>query len=225
MCKLFWDERSSTYNQDFASSNVRYMAFDWIIDQIPHEPHQNIIDVGCGTGLLAHRIKNIDKRYKITLVDQSIGMLNESRTLLSKFSNIKFIKANFENLSEIASNSIDIYITSFALHHIQDDLKKKALDEAYRVLSSTGTILIVDEIICDASIEACPEKLFLIMLSIFYPNESVLKMRKRFRSFKEYPTSLEKMGSLLNNSGFETDFIIINPIVAFIKGKKKSYVN
>ena len=108
-----------------------------LIEIINLQKNEYIIDVGSGTGDLAKLI--LDKKIKSNLycVDLNYNMLKEAKKKISfkKNNNIKFIKANAENIP-FENNFFDKYLISFCLRNITSiDL---ALKEAIRVLKPGG---------------------------------------------------------------------------------------
>jgi arsenite methyltransferase len=111
---------------------------------------EQILDVGCGNGLLA-----IAAAKKLQY-GKAVGIDNWDQTLEYKYSEQNFIKnAAIEHVLErieavtgdaqklpFDDNSFDIVMTSLMMHHVPD--KQKAIAEMLRVLKPSGTLLIAD---------------------------------------------------------------------------------
>lgn len=97
-----------------------------------------LLDVGAGTGNLASML--LEEGYNIVAVDQSRQMLQQAK---SKLPNLKVCLGNFLKLP-FESGRFDAVVTSYALHHLNEDEKILALEEMRRVLKSDGKIYIAD---------------------------------------------------------------------------------
>lgn len=97
-----------------------------------------ILDIGVGTGNLSK--KYLNNGYNIIGIDQSRQMMNVAK---QKFPNLKvrlgeFLKIPFGN------SEFDIIVSTYALHHLNDDEKELAVKEMIRVLKDNGKIVIGD---------------------------------------------------------------------------------
>jgi putative AdoMet-dependent methyltransferase len=97
-----------------------------------------LLDVGAGTGNLAEIL--MESGYSVVAVDQSRQMLQQAKT---KLPNLKVCLGNFLKLP-FESGRFDGVVTSYALHHLNEDEKILALEEMRRVLKSDGKIYIAD---------------------------------------------------------------------------------
>lgn len=95
---------------------------DALVSAIPYQPSQTIrvIDLGCGTGSIARRIKDIYPQAQITCVDIAEKMLQIAKTKLGE--DARYQLANFENYEFDAT--YDIAVSSLALHHLVSDKDK-----------------------------------------------------------------------------------------------------
>ncbi|TIA90433.1 hypothetical protein E3P99_01574 [Wallemia hederae] len=111
------------------------------------------IDMAGGTGDIAHRIldhaKDVhaDRSVKVTVMDVNADMLSEGekRARKSFYFNtdqIDFKLANAESLSDVESNSVDLYTMAFGIRnctHID-----RVIAEAYRVLKPGGVFAVLE---------------------------------------------------------------------------------
>lgn len=79
--------------------------------------NKEILDYGCGTGLLAFSIS--DEAKLVTGMDNSAGMVEVFNQKAQEFGfyNIKAVQHNIDN-EELPQNAFDIIVTSMTLHHI-----------------------------------------------------------------------------------------------------------
>lgn len=82
-----------------------------------------ILDIGCGTGTLAKKLKENFPLAQITCLDFSNNMINIAKDKLFQYQDdIKFLIGNFNGLE--LKNKYDVVVSCFALHHIPNDKEK-----------------------------------------------------------------------------------------------------
>ena len=105
---------------------------------------KRILDVGCGTGSLSILIKQMAPAADIVGLDGDSQILEIARSKAK----IDGLKIHFEQ--GLSSNlpypdaSFDMVLTSFMLHHLDGDDKRKTAEELYRVLRPGGGLFGVD---------------------------------------------------------------------------------
>lgn len=106
-----------------------------------------ILDIGCGTGTFAKIIKENFPYAKITCLDFAQNMIEVAKEKLDNFqSDIDFLVGDFNDLN--IKCEYDVIVSSFALHHIQTDDKKKELyKNIYEALRNYGVFFTADLIL------------------------------------------------------------------------------
>lgn len=113
-----FDAMAQSFDTDYRIQRARVVG-DAISKLIAIEPQHNVLEFGCGTGLVTMTL--IDKIGKITLVDTSEGMLEQLRKKMMKAcSNIRISIHNDIFSDEIRPDSFDLIYTSMVLHHVND---------------------------------------------------------------------------------------------------------
>lgn len=109
----------------------------WVFDLILQNNHTEIMELGCGTGLLwQNNADRIPKLLDLTLTDLSKGMLDAAKTTLKDIQiSIAFNNVNIEQIP-YDDNFFDCVIANHILYHVEN--RKKALQEISRVLESNG---------------------------------------------------------------------------------------
>jgi len=121
-----------------------YRKYDELLDSVYFKAAEaigqadSILDIGVGTGNLSKKF--LERGYCVTGVDQSREMMNVAK---KKFPELKlrlgeFLKLPFDN------GSFDRIISTYALHHLNDQEKRLAIKEMMRVLKENGRIVIGD---------------------------------------------------------------------------------
>jgi len=122
----------------FAGYNkIISMICDAIIDNSPVK----VLDVGVGTGRLSLELYKAGN--EITGIDFSREMLDKAK---ARMSNAKLYQCNFvEGLPpEVIDESYDYIISTYALHHLTDELKVKLIRILLSHLNEDGIIYIGD---------------------------------------------------------------------------------
>ncbi|MBN1649876.1 MAG: methyltransferase domain-containing protein [Bacteroidales bacterium] len=142
----FYNLISSNYTEMLARLVPRYREMLWmILTYIPKDLHPNrIVDLGCGTGNLSKGILNQYPQAEVLAVDLSASILDEASKRLSNYTTISYINQDFNHL-DFEENSIDLVVSSIALHHLTDLQKEKLLKKIYRWLSPKGVLIFGDQ--------------------------------------------------------------------------------
>jgi ubiquinone/menaquinone biosynthesis C-methylase UbiE/biotin operon repressor len=104
-------------------------------------PRQRYVDLGVGDGQLTLMLAGAAR--EVTAVDLSTKMLSalKRRAGDAGLTNIKYLEADIADLP-IPEGQQDIAVMSQALHHVPTP--SRALEEAYRILTRGGRILVID---------------------------------------------------------------------------------
>ena len=116
-----------------------------LIDVIPFPIDRKIsvMDLGCGTGTLALKLKQNYPNASITCIDVAEDMINIAKEKLKTFSNVKFQVADLHDYE--FNQNFDVIISSLALHHLHgDDQKKKFFQKIFTHLNPRGYFVNAD---------------------------------------------------------------------------------
>jgi demethylmenaquinone methyltransferase/2-methoxy-6-polyprenyl-1,4-benzoquinol methylase len=110
----------------------------WVQQRHGLKPGHHVLDVACGTGLVAvEAAKILGTAENITCLDPSAGMLAVARTKLPA----KFVQGRAEALP-FPDNSFDFLTMGYALRHVTD--LETTFREYRRVLKPGGRVLILE---------------------------------------------------------------------------------
>ena len=99
---------------------------------------QRLLDVGCGTGLIAvEALKILGTAENITCLDPSAGMLSVARHKL----NARFVQGGAEDIP-LPDESFDFLTMGYALRHVAS--LDQAFQEYHRVLARGGKVLLLE---------------------------------------------------------------------------------
>jgi len=112
-----------------------------IIDAGIINADMNVLDFGCGTGLLTLQIQPLV--HSITGVDNSAGMLEvlQKKIESQNLNHVMIQNLNIEQGDEI-KGSYDLIVSSMTLHHIRE--VKPLLDQFCKILVPQGYLCIAD---------------------------------------------------------------------------------
>jgi len=127
---------------DIMSFGIHRLWKEKFIDWMNPQSDSKLIDVASGTGDIAKLFsKKNNNSSEITCVEPNINMFKEGEVNLKKFKNIKWIKAQAENLP-IKDDTFDFYSISYGIRNVTDI--NKTLSEAFRVLKPGGRFMCLE---------------------------------------------------------------------------------
>ena len=174
----FYDLLDMIYFRKYESS-PRKVVYDAIDD------HDKILDLCTGTATNAIHIAKNKQSVKVVGVDISKDMLTISKSKVREenLSNVKLLRMDATAM-KFTDECFDKVLISLVLHEIDEELSKKILNEAIRVLKPGGEIIITE---WERSNEIWKKILFL-PIEILEP--------KTYRAFvvKDLHTYFEKFG-------------------------------
>ena len=115
------------------------------LSPLKDERISSVLDIGCGTGTLTVEIARLlaSRGGRVSGVDAAPKMIRVALHKARGLANAYFDVAAAEALPFFDA-SFDYVLSTFFFHHIDFDLKVRALDEAFRVLRPGGLCIIVD---------------------------------------------------------------------------------
>jgi demethylmenaquinone methyltransferase/2-methoxy-6-polyprenyl-1,4-benzoquinol methylase/phosphoethanolamine N-methyltransferase len=116
------------------------------IDLAQIQPGDNVLDVGCGTGILTILAKEAaGSTGAVYGIDAAPEMIEVAASKASKAGvDVDFSFGVVEKL-DLPTDRFDLVLSSLMVHHLPGDgLKSKAFAEMYRVLKPGARLLIVD---------------------------------------------------------------------------------
>ena len=81
-----------------------------------------------------------------TLVDISEEMLKKAKERFSGFSNFEFLVQDLEDLA-LEKNKFDLVISGLAIHHLDDEAKKKLFKTIHKLLKDGGLFINADQVL------------------------------------------------------------------------------
>ena len=127
----FWGVAAPAYNLPFLQLGVYRPAHDEVVAQLRDHQSARVLDIACGTGILADRIERELHPAEVYGIDMSEGMLNQARSRSTK---VHWLRGPAERLP-FDDASLDAVVTTSAFHFFD---QRAALREFHRVLAPGG---------------------------------------------------------------------------------------
>jgi len=127
----FWGVAAPAYNLPFLQQWVYRPAHDEVVAQLRDHQSARVLDIACGTGILADRIERELHPAEVYGIDMSEGMLNQARSRSTK---VHWLRGPAERLP-FDDASLDAVVTTSAFHFFD---QRAALREFHRVLAPGG---------------------------------------------------------------------------------------
>jgi ubiquinone/menaquinone biosynthesis C-methylase UbiE len=115
------------------------------IDLAQIHPDDRVLDVGCGTGILAIEVQQrLGSRGLVFGIDPAPEQIARARSkAVRRNLPIDFQIGVIESLP-FPDQSLDVVLSTIMMHHLPDDLKQQGLREIARVLKLGGRLVIAD---------------------------------------------------------------------------------
>ena len=139
--KRNFDQEAANWDQVPGRVKVARDIAQSMIKEITLTPDMDVLDFGCGTGLLALALQPFVR--SITGVDSSLGMLDVFKTKI-KEQHLSNVKANYLDLDkgEVLTGSYHLIVSSMTLHHVKNI--NPLLKQFYSILLPAGLLAIAD---------------------------------------------------------------------------------
>ena len=137
-----WDERAAVWDEVAATD--AFVGFrDAILAAARLRPGDTIVDLGCGTGLVA--LDAAESGARVIGVDASAEMLERLRSSAQArgLDGLSLVYGDMRRIP-LPDASVDAVVSCYAFHHLTDDGKELACAEAFRVLRPGGRFVTVD---------------------------------------------------------------------------------
>ena len=137
-----WDEHVTEAEEVSRSAGFQALR-DRILELAAPGGHERCVDIGAGTGLLA--LPLAERVEHVLAVDISPAMCDYLRAKASSAGqdNLEAVKACATSLPAV-DQSVDLVVSNYCFHHLDDAGKQCALTEVRRVLRPGGRLVFGD---------------------------------------------------------------------------------
>jgi ubiquinone/menaquinone biosynthesis C-methylase UbiE len=115
--------------------------YGWVAEQMTWHEDDNVLEVGCGSGVLWTNIAPQLPGLRLTLTDLSEGMLDVARESVAPVDNLDLVDVRTCDVQELPfhDDSFDVVIANHMLYHVPD--RDLAVREIARVLRPDGVLM------------------------------------------------------------------------------------
>lgn len=155
--KRNFDQEAANWDQVPGRVKVAQDIAQSMIREITLTPDMDVLDFGCGTGLLTLALQPFVR--SITGVDSSPAMLDVFKTKIRE-QNLKKVKAKYVDLDkgDVLTDSYHLIVSSMTLHHIKNT--PALLKQIHSVLLPSGILAIADLDLDDGQFHSNNEGVF-----------------------------------------------------------------
>jgi ubiquinone/menaquinone biosynthesis C-methylase UbiE len=138
-----WRDRVRSWDDQVASSQAFSKVRDALLDLAKPQADDEAVDLGAGTGFvtipLAERVRSV------IAIDLVLDMLEVARQEAQRrgLNNISTVAEDFARV-ELPPASVDLIVSSYALHHLTDEDKIGLVERARSWLRPGGRIVVAD---------------------------------------------------------------------------------
>jgi len=214
-----WNHEAERYDEMMGDDPTLSGLHDAIVDRLPMLTGP-VLDLGCGTGLLLHRISRLNPSVELIGLDPSPEMCDITS---ERVPNAKIIDASAD-LIPLPDASVSTIISNFALHHLEHSSKADCSREIERVLQPGGMFLFGDQHLTSMGEPEDPNwqeevlDLFVKKARYYLRNASSERMLLQIRLLPrfltrdgEIPSTPEYWVSCLENAGLNIEEIYSVP--------------
>jgi ubiquinone/menaquinone biosynthesis C-methylase UbiE len=138
-----WDSRVASWSDQVRTDPAFRRIRDDVNAAAPPHPTDVVVDLGAGAGLLALQFATVAAH--VTAVDIAPKMLDSLAAAARRqgSGNVSTVVTDLSNF-DLAPSSVDLVVSSYALHHLPDAEKHALLQRVYTWLRPGGRLVIAD---------------------------------------------------------------------------------
>ena len=136
-----WSRRVNSWDHHTPTGLDKVVAA--VLAAAPVQPGDQVVDLGCGTGQLS--LPLAERGARVLAVDVSPAMVQRLgfKARERSVAGLECLTGPMESLA-LPAGSIDLIVSSYALHHLRDADKDRLVATAYHWLRPGGTLLVAD---------------------------------------------------------------------------------
>jgi ubiquinone/menaquinone biosynthesis C-methylase UbiE len=136
-----WSRRVNSWDHHQPSGLEKVTAA--VLATAAPRPGDKVVDLGCGTGQLSLPLAELGARVLAVDISEEMIARLDGNARDRRLHSVEGIAVPIENLS-LPAGSVDLVVTSYALHHLRDADKSRVVSAAYHWLRPGGTLLVAD---------------------------------------------------------------------------------
>ena len=137
-----WDDFVVHAEEIARTAGFRHLR-DRIVDLADAREQDVVVDIGAGTGLLSLPLAERAQHVWAVDISPAMGEYLRAKAASAGLDNVRTVTASAVSLPLVDSVA-DLVVSNYCFHHLDDDGKRRALQEAYRVLRPGGRLVFGD---------------------------------------------------------------------------------
>jgi SAM-dependent methyltransferase len=138
-----WDKRAPQWHSHVSSSAGFEQVLDGIIALASPQPTDVSVDLGAGTGFVTMAIAPLVHSVLAIDISPAMGAALADHAAQSSLDNISTEVSDLRRF-DISSQTVDLIVSNYALHHLADAEKRALVIRATRWLRPGGRLVIAD---------------------------------------------------------------------------------
>jgi arsenite methyltransferase len=127
----------------YTARHGRFAVWSRLLEGMRLTGRERIVDLGCGRGAVLIMAARKVPQGRAIGVDRENRLHWAGGNAAAEQVKVDLLPADLENLP-IDSGTVDLVVSSLALHHLGEQAARKAIAEAVRILRPGGRVLIAD---------------------------------------------------------------------------------
>lgn len=138
-----WKDRVGSWDDQVASSPAFMKVREKLIEAARPAEDDDAADLGAGTGFVTIALaEHVQSVVAVDIVDDMLAVLREQADARG-LSNVTTITEDLAHV-DFPARSLDLLVSSYALHHLTDEAKARLVRRAHTWLRPGGRIVIAD---------------------------------------------------------------------------------
>lgn len=143
--RRMWDARVGGWHRHVFDTPGFAALRGQVLDQVAVAPGERVVDLGAGDGFLSLPLARAGAA--VLAVDISPAMLEACAAAAQQEQlSVRTLVADLADL-DLPTGSVDVVVSSYALHHLPDSDKRQLLERAHRWLRPGGRLVLADMMI------------------------------------------------------------------------------
>jgi ubiquinone/menaquinone biosynthesis C-methylase UbiE len=136
-----WSSRVASWDQHGSTGLAQVTAA--VVDAADAGPDTQVVDLGCGTGQVSLPVAQRGARVLAVDVSPAMVRRTESQAREADITSLEGLAIPVEELV-LPPDSVDLIVSSYALHHLRDADKARLVEAAFGWLRPGGRLVIAD---------------------------------------------------------------------------------